>query len=596
MNSIKLLGIAPYEELNQSMLSVAQQFKNLSIDSYTANLTQGRELAIELAGQGYDAIISRGGTASLIEEVVDIPVIDVSISIYDILSSIKLAYNYSQEIAIVGYESITKIAHLLCNILQYNIQIITIEQAEDTKTILQSLKEQGCQLVLCDAITNQVALTLSINTILITSGQESIQAAYQQAINFTSYLQTKESTNQLLQKVLKNQSLPTFLLDQDGQLFLTNLDEKLTQSIQRFLQKKDVLKDEEHFYHTYKGQNYQLKCRKIQHEDKDFLHCEVKAVTPPLIQQQFGVTFQHASDIVDSLSKKLLFASFIQEKNLELMPPLLKHYRAMMIFGKEGTTKTSLAYSTFLQFPQNKENLITINCKLYGDRLWKYLTNTNNGPLLDSGNTLLFQHIEELTLADLQQLITLITDTHLLQRNNILFTYTTEKTDADKRIFKEIMQELNCGSLYAASLAERQAELTSIITLLLNKINVECHKQVIGFEPQAIQALQQFHWSGNFYQLESVIKRLVLATTVYYISEHEVSLVLSEERKHQPAPIPTQAQINQQTSTIIEEKTLFDYNQDIVRTVLDYNKGNQTKTAKQLGISRTTLWRYLKID
>ncbi|WP_230307028.1 helix-turn-helix domain-containing protein [Streptococcus sobrinus] len=45
---------------------------------------------------------------------------------------------------------------------------------------------------------------------------------------------------------------------------------------------------------------------------------------------------------------------------------------------------------------------------------------------------------------------------------------------------------------------------------------------------------------------------------------------------------------------IAEHKSLFEYTQDIVREVLEHNHGNQTKTAKQLGISRTTLWRYLK--
>lgn len=132
---------------------------------------------------------SRGGTAHLIQDAVDIPVIDVSISVYDILSSIKLAYNYSQNIAIVGYESITKNAHLICNVLQYNIKIITIDQPEQTADTLIKLKEEGCELVLCDAITNHTALRLSLNTILITSGLESIKTAYKQAITFTKYIQ-----------------------------------------------------------------------------------------------------------------------------------------------------------------------------------------------------------------------------------------------------------------------------------------------------------------------------------------------------------------------------------------------------------------------
>jgi transcriptional regulator with PAS, ATPase and Fis domain len=36
--------------------------------------------------------------------------------------------------------------------------------------------------------------------------------------------------------------------------------------------------------------------------------------------------------------------------------------------------------------------------------------------------------------------------------------------------------------------------------------------------------------------------------------------------------------------------------QDIVVRTLASNQNNRTKTAKQLGISRATLWRYLKHD
>ena len=48
--------------------------------------------------------------------------------------------------------------------------------------------------------------------------------------------------------------------------------------------------------------------------------------------------------------------------------------------------------------------------------------------------------------------------------------------------------------------------------------------------------------------------------------------------------------------TKVENPTLFDYSKEIILNVLEQNNGNQTKTAEQLGISRTTLWRYLKTD
>ena len=39
--------------------------------------------------------------------------------------------------------------------------------------------------------------------------------------------------------------------------------------------------------------------------------------------------------------------------------------------------------------------------------------------------------------------------------------------------------------------------------------------------------------------------------------------------------------------------SLEEMNRQIIKRVLEENEGNQSKTAKQLGISRTTLWRIL---
>ena len=41
-------------------------------------------------------------------------------------------------------------------------------------------------------------------------------------------------------------------------------------------------------------------------------------------------------------------------------------------------------------------------------------------------------------------------------------------------------------------------------------------------------------------------------------------------------------------------RSLYEISRDIVRRVVEESDGNQTAAAKRLGISRTTLWRYLK--
>lgn len=64
-------------------------------------------------------ILSRGGTADLLSRETDIPALDISISLGDILQAIKLAENYRAKFAIVGFPSITERARLICNLLNY---------------------------------------------------------------------------------------------------------------------------------------------------------------------------------------------------------------------------------------------------------------------------------------------------------------------------------------------------------------------------------------------------------------------------------------------------------------------------------------------
>lgn len=102
-----ILGIAPYEGMRDAMERAAEAFPGMHLDVHTGDLEQGVEIVRSMADQGYDAIVSRGGTAALIRQVTDLPVIEIQLSVYDVLRTIKLAENYSSLYAIVGFPNIT---------------------------------------------------------------------------------------------------------------------------------------------------------------------------------------------------------------------------------------------------------------------------------------------------------------------------------------------------------------------------------------------------------------------------------------------------------------------------------------------------------
>ena len=143
-----ILGIVPYEAMKPALESLAENRDDLSLDVYVGDLSKGVEIVKSLHMEDYDIIISRGGTSRLIEQNTTIPVVEINISVYDILHTIRLAGNYRGKYAIVGFPSITTSARLLCDLLQYDIPIHTIHSSREAESLLTGLKKEDFRLVL----------------------------------------------------------------------------------------------------------------------------------------------------------------------------------------------------------------------------------------------------------------------------------------------------------------------------------------------------------------------------------------------------------------------------------------------------------------
>ena len=96
----RILGIAPYDGMRTAMEQAAQAYPNVELEVYTGDLEEGQAIVQRMAPNSYDCIISRGGTATLIRQVTDLPVVDIHISVYDVLRTMKLAENYTSLYAI----------------------------------------------------------------------------------------------------------------------------------------------------------------------------------------------------------------------------------------------------------------------------------------------------------------------------------------------------------------------------------------------------------------------------------------------------------------------------------------------------------------
>ena len=92
------------------MTEITKERNDIELTIDIGDLENGLNIAKSYDLDDFDVIISRGGTAKMLAANVSLPVVEVEISVYDILRTIKLAENYAQRFAIIGYPAITDCA------------------------------------------------------------------------------------------------------------------------------------------------------------------------------------------------------------------------------------------------------------------------------------------------------------------------------------------------------------------------------------------------------------------------------------------------------------------------------------------------------
>ena len=103
--------------------------------------------------------------------------------------------------------------------------------------------------------------------------------------------------------------------------------------------------------------------------------------------------------------------------------------------------------------------------------------------------------------------------------------------------------------------------------------------------------LTEYSWPGNYVQFKRLLLQLCVISRDHTIRATDVRSLLALER-----PVYPDAGGAGESHGIDLERPLAQIERDIVELVIQKNGGNQSAAARQLGISRTTLWRMTKSD
>ena len=151
-----------------------------------------------------------------------------------------------------------------------------------------------------------------------------------------------------------------------------------------------------------------------------------------------------------------------------------------------------------------------------------------------------------------------------------------------ERFREDLYYRLNTIPLETPPLRDRIEDIPLLAHHFLDKYAKGKRSGIKGYTPEAIDLLQNYHWPGNVRELQNTIERSVIMASGEMINEKDLNLKL-----------PVKPVGNKYRKRATDGATLKQVERLVVEDALERNEGNVTKTAKELGVSRS--WVHLRL-
>jgi nitrogen regulation protein NR(I) len=174
------------------------------------------------------------------------------------------------------------------------------------------------------------------------------------------------------------------------------------------------------------------------------------------------------------------------------------------------------------------------------------------------------------------------------------------------RFREDLYYRFNLLSINLPPLRERSADITLLVNHFLQTASVELGQTVRGVSPRCLALLQQYDWPGNVRELENAVKSAaVLSRTDVLLPEHLPPEILNYKGRQQSSRSRLEVALESVLKETVKDavtrahEALYDevidaVDRTLIKNLLEEVQDNQTKSAKILGISRTTLLQKIK--
>lgn len=291
----------------------------------------------------------------------------------------------------------------------------------------------------------------------------------------------------------------------------------------------------------------------------------------------------------------------------------------VLITGESGTGKEVLARAIHAHSPRADGPFVAVNCgalpaglvesEMFGHARGAF-TGADRARAgrfdLASTGTLFLDEVGDLSLELQVKLLRVLQDGTFERlgenqtRTSRARVIAATHVDLDQavragRFREDLYYRLRVVPIRIPPLRERREDLEPLALTVLSRV---CARQgrALRFSPEALRRLLEYDWPGNVREMENVLEYAVAVCRGQTILPEDLSSLLG------PGPHPAGATSSAAAASALEPADETSPPREFgrtppseeVRRALERNRWRRAETAADLGVSRTTLWRWLR--
>jgi len=629
---VRLALISTYPDMTKLFKTLAEQ-EGFNPYIAVATLSEAATIAKTIESQT-DVILSRGGTAEYIKDVVEIPVVAIPVTPFDVMCSIHRIKSTIKKIALFTYKEKMPGIRDIEKMLALEIHEYTFFSREDIEGGMQDAKNKEISIIMGGILVRQLAPLYGMEGILIESGEETIYRSMYEAIHLAELRKVERSRAARIKVVLDSVMQGVIATDELGCVTIYNpaaerifripsghVIGRKVQDIIPNTQMHKVMESGEAQMDVFQDVNGGVIATNripiiVSGKTLGVVSTFEDVTKIQYLEQQIRKQMYAKGFIVKYKFKDILTINPIMIELKEMAALYASTNSSVLIQGESGTGKELFAQSIHSHSKRSSGPFVAINCAAIPEHLLESeLFGYNGGAFtgarkegkqglfeLAHKGTIFLDEIGEIPQSLQARLLRVLQEKEIMRVGgdkiipvDIRIISATnrnlEKKIEQGKFREDLYYRLNVFNLTIPALRDRQEDIIILAMAFLQMFISELDGSHIARELKPL--LLAYHWPGNIRELYNVMERLSLMVTVWgnkwsWAEMLQKVMYNSTSQLSQNSMI-VKVDVDRGLKIAVEQAE-----KKIIESMLIRCDQKHELAALKLGIGRTTLWRKAK--